>query len=74
MDPHAAALTAYRANGRAVVMTTDTLDDPEGDLPSVVVQTPATFVVPLSLLGVPVEMLDEDGATEAVEALLDSMR
>lgn len=74
MSTHAAALTAYRANGRAVVDTVDLVTDPEGVLPDVAVTTPALFVVPLSLLPVPVELLDEDEAVEVVEALLDSVR
>jgi hypothetical protein len=68
-----AALTAYRASGRAVVDTTDVLTDDEGMLPDVVVTTPALFVCPESLLGAPVEALDEDEASEVVEAFLDSV-
>lgn len=69
-----AALTAYRASGRAVVMTTDTLLDDEGVLPPVVVERPATFVIPESLLGVPVEALDEDEMAEALATVEDSLR
>lgn len=65
------ARTAYRASGRAVVEGVVLYAD--GDL-VMRESAPAVFVIPERLLGVPVELLDEDEAAEAVAMVEDSLR
>ncbi len=67
----ASAQVAYRASGRAVVE--GAVLHADGDL-VMRESTPALFVIPERLLGVPVELLDADEAAEAVAMVGDSLR
>ncbi len=65
------ARTAYRASGRAVVEGAVLYAD--GDL-VMRESAPAVFFIGERSIGVPVELLDEDEAAEAVAVVEDSLR
>ncbi len=65
------ARTAYQASGRAVVEGAVLYAD--GDL-VMRESAPAVFFIAERSLGVPVELLDEDEAAEAVAVVEDSLR
>lgn len=65
------ARTAYRASG--LVLVEGAVLYADGDL-VMRESAPAVFVIPESLLGWPVELLDDDALVEAVAVVEDSLR